>query len=147
MTEPGPSFPGWEHCRARLIEAEPRLYELEPGGALGLALRDEDWMLELTPDGRLICQAGMTLEDIQRIVSEGTPEDLGTDEIAKQAKYYLQPMAQKYRKVFLGAGFEEVTEMNEYFVAVTFQRPVNLADFGAVMELVAWCQSRFRGKG
>ncbi len=147
MTEADSASMDWEQFRARLLEAEPSLYELEPGGALGLALKDEDWMLEVTPDGRLKCQAGMDMDDIKSIVSDDTPEDLGTDEIAKQAKYYLQPMAKKYRKILLGAGFEEVTEMNEQFVAITFQRPVDFGDPGEAMKLVKWCQSQFGSQG
>jgi hypothetical protein len=81
----------WEETRAKLMQSEPAFYELEPGGSLALPLSDEAWMLELTPDGRLICQTGMDMDDIQSLLSTGTPEDLGTDELAKQAKYYLQP--------------------------------------------------------
>ena len=81
----------WSEIGAELRRKEPTLYELERGGALGLALDDEDWILELTPDGRLICQTGMDMGDIQSLLSDGTPEELGTDELAKQANYYIQP--------------------------------------------------------
>ena len=60
-------------------------------------LGSDGWLLELTPDGRLLCQMGMEIEDIMSLMSEGTPEDLGTDEVAKQAKYYLQPAVAKFR--------------------------------------------------
>ena len=71
----------WSEIRTELCRKEPTLYELEPGGALGLTL-DDDWIMELTPDGRLICQTGMDMEDIQSLLSDGTPEELGTDELA-----------------------------------------------------------------
>src|SRR5437870_4886331 len=81
----------WESVRLRLRRSHPGFYELEAGGALLMDLGSEGWLLELTPDGRLLCQMGMDIEDIMSLMSEGTPEDLGTDEVAKQAKYYLQP--------------------------------------------------------
>jgi len=79
-------------------------------------------------------------------LSDGTPEDLGTDELAKQAKYYLQPMVAKVRKAFLNAGFEEATEMTDAYVAVMFQRPVNLAKLEDVTEAVRWCKQQFANK-
>ena len=103
---PAPA-PAWHEARARLRQTEPAFYELEPGGALALSLDDDGWMLEITPDGRLVCQAGMDIEDIQSLLSDGTPEDLGTDELAKQAKYYLQPIVAKFRKPLRDAGFDE----------------------------------------
>ncbi|TAJ07819.1 MAG: hypothetical protein EPO61_11875 [Nitrospirae bacterium] len=136
----------WAETRAQLCRQDPAFYELEPGGALALALDDENWMLELTPDGRVICQTGIDMEDVKSLLSDGTPEDLGSDELAKQAKYYLQPMVAKVRKVFLSAGFEEATEMNDEYVAVTFQRPVDLAKLEDVTETVRWCKQQFAAR-
>ncbi|MFM8551415.1 MAG: hypothetical protein ACKOCD_03755 [Nitrospiraceae bacterium] len=133
----------WAETRAQLCRREPVLYELEPGGALALSLDDESWMLELTPDGRIICQTGMDMDDIKSLLSDGTPEDLGSDELAKQAKYYLQPIVAKVRKVFLGAGFEEATEMTDEYVAVTFQRQVDLAKLDDVIGAIRWCKQQF----
>ena len=142
---PAPA-PAWGEARERLRQSEPSFYELEPGGALALSLDDEGWILEVTPDGRLICQAGMDIEDIQSLLSDGTPEDLGTDELAKQAKYYLQPMVAKFRKLLRDAGFEENTEMNEQYVAVTFQRVVDFKKFDELTRTVRWCRQQFKGK-
>ena len=142
---PAPA-PAWGEARERLRQSEPSFYELEPGGALALSLDDEGWILEVTPDGRLICQAGMDIEDIQSLLSDGTPEDLGTDELAKQAKYYLQPMVAKFRKLLRDAGFEENTEMNEQYVAVTFQRVVDFKKFDELTRAVRWCRQQFKGK-
>ena len=64
----------WEETRTKLMQSEPAFYELEPGGSLALSLGDEAWMLEVTPDGRLICQTGMDMDDIQSLLSTGTPE-------------------------------------------------------------------------
>lgn len=136
----------WAETRAQLCRREPGFYELEPGGALALALDDENWMLELTPDGRMICQTGIDMDDVKSLLSDGTPEDLGTDELAKQAKYYLQPVVAKVRKVFLSAGFEEATEMTDEYVAVTFQRPVDLAKLEDVTEAVRWCRQQIATK-
>ena len=135
--------PAWGEARERLRRSEPDFYELEPGGALALTLDDEGWMLEITPDGRLVCQAGMDIEDIQSLLSDGTPEDLGTDELAKQAKYYLQPMVAKFRKPLRDAGFEEQSEMTEQYVAITFHRPVDFRKFDEVAQAVRWCRSQF----
>ena len=137
---------GWAETRAQLCRQDPAFYELEPGGALALALDDENWMLELTPDGRVICQTGIDMDDVKSLLSDGTPEDLGSDELAKQAKYYLQPVVAKVRKTFLSAGFEEATEMTDEYVAVTFQRPVDLAKLEDVTEAVRWCKRQFAAK-
>jgi hypothetical protein len=138
------NMPSWEQTRARLCQTQPEFYELEPGGALGLQLGSEGWMLEVTPDGRVICQTGMDMEDIQSLLSDGTPEDLGTDELAKQAKYYLQSTVAKYRTTLIGAGFEENTEMNDEYVAVTFQRTVDFGNLEEVKKTVQWCRQHIK---
>ena len=134
----------WVETRTKLMQSEPAFYELEPGGSLAVSLDDEAWMLEVTPDGRLICQTGMDMDDIQSLLSTGTPEDLGTDELAKQAKYYLQPAVTKYRKTLVGAGFEENMEMNDQYVAATFQRALDFANLEAVKQAVKWCRERIK---
>ena len=111
-----------------------------------MPLGEEGWMLELTPDGRMICQTGMDIDDIKSLLSEGTPEDLGTDELAKQAKYYLQPAVAKVRKVLIGAGFEETTEMNDQYVAITFHKAVDFQKLDEVKQAVRWCQQQFTRK-
>ena len=134
----------WEETRSKLMQSEPAFYELEPGGSLALSLGDEAWMLEVTPDGRVICQTGIDMEDIQNLLSTGTPEDLGTDELAKQAKYYLQPAVTKYRKMLIEAGFEENTEMNDQYVAATFQRVMDFAKLDEVQQVVQLCRERIK---
>lgn len=136
--------PGWEQTRTRLCQSDPKFYELEPGGALALELGNDGWMLELTPNGRLICQMGMDMEDIMSLLSDGTPEDLGADELAKQAKYYLQPAVSKFRKMLIGAGFEETTEMTDEYVAVLFQRAVDFGNLDDVIKTVRWCQQQIK---
>ncbi len=139
------SGPAWEQTRTRLQQSDSELYELEPGGSLALQLGSEGWMLEITPDGRLICQTGMDMEDIKSLLSDGTPEDLGTDELAKQAKYYLQPAVAKVRRTLLSAGYEEATEMTDQYVAVTFQRQVDFGKLDEVQQAVRWCRDQFKG--
>jgi len=146
MSDAQTTIPSWDNTRSRLSQAEPGFYELEPGGALAMPLGEEGWMLELTPDGRMICQTGMDIDDIKSLLSEGTPEDLGTDELAKQAKYYLQPAVAKVRKVLIGAGFEETTEMNDQYVAVTFHKAVDFQKLDEVKQAVRWCQQQFTRK-
>jgi hypothetical protein len=131
--------PGWTALRAALAPSFPQLQELEAGGALAMELGSDGWLLELTPDGRLLCQYGMALEDVMALLSDGTPEDLGTDEIAKQAKYYIQPAVSKYRTLLLKSGFSEQTEMNDDYVAARFERNVDLTKPTAVQDLMRWC--------
>lgn len=137
--------PSWEAVRRRLCQSESALYELEPGGSLALSLGDDGWMLEVTPDGRLICQTGMDMDDIKSLLSDGTPEELGTDELAKQAKYYLQPEVEKFRHTLRGAGFEETTEMTDQYVAVLFQRPVDFQQLDEVTKAIRWCREQIKG--
>ena len=131
--------PWWTALRATLAPSFPQLQELEAGGALAMELGSDGWLLELTPDGRLLCQYGMALEDVMALLSDGTPEDLGTDEIAKQAKYYIQPAVSKYRTILLKSGFSEQTEMNDDYVAARFERNVDLTNPTAVQDLMRWC--------
>jgi len=113
--------------------------ELEAGGALAMDLGADGWLLELTPDGRLLCQYGVAIDDVMTLLSDGTPEDLGTDEIAKQAKYFIQPAVSKYRSLLLKSGFFEQTEMNDAYVAIRFERNVDMANPIAVQDLMRWC--------
>ena len=134
----GASTP-WAILRASLVPTFPQLLEAEPGGALAMDLGSDGWLLELTPDGRLLCQYGMAIDDVMTLLSDGTPEDLGTDEIAKQAKYYIQPAVAKYRAILLKSGFSEQTEMNEEYVAARFERSVDVTNPIAVQDLMRWC--------
>jgi hypothetical protein len=133
----------WDMVSARLRKGHPSLYESTPGGALMMDLGSDGWLLELTPEGQLLCQMGMELDDVKSLMSEGTPEDLGTDEVAKQAKYYLQPAVAKFRQVLRGAGFEESTEMNDQYVAATFQKPVDLRKPDEIEATIDWCRKQF----
>jgi hypothetical protein len=131
--------PAWASLRAALAPTFPQLLELGAGGALTMDLGSDGWLLELTPDGRLLCQYGMALDDVMTLLSDGTPEDLGPDEIAKQAKYYIQPEVSKYRPVLLKSGFSEQTEMTDDYVAALFERNVDLTNPVAVQDLMRWC--------
>lgn len=133
----------WAAVRSQLRRAHPTFYESEAGGALLMDLGSDGWLLELTPDGRVLCQMGMAIDDIKCLMSEGTPEDLGTDEVAKQAKYYLQPAVAKFRSVLREAGFEETTEMTEEYVATTFSKAVGYHKPDEVERIVKWCRQQF----
>jgi len=129
----------WASLRASLTPLFPQMQEFEAGGALVMDLGSDGWVLELTPDGLLLCQYGIALDDVMTLLSDGTPEDLGTDEIAKQAKYYIQPEVSKYRAILLKSGFSEQTEMNDEYVAARFERNVDLKNPIAVQDLMRWC--------
>lgn len=145
MEDTNSANPAWEDIRSRLRRSLPAFYEFEPGGALMMDLGDDGWLLEVTPDARLVCQMGMAIDDVKCLMSEGTPEDLGTDEVAKQAKYYLQPATAKFRPALRGAGFEETTEMNEEYVATTFHKAVDFNKPDEIEQAVRWCRQQFGG--
>ena len=131
--------PGWTALRAALAPTFPQLQQFEADGALTMDLGSDGWVLELTPGGQLLCQYGMALDDVMTLLSDGTPEDLGTDEIAKQAKYYIQPEVSKYRAILLKSGFSEQTDMTDEYVAARFERNVDLTNPVAVQDLMRWC--------
>jgi hypothetical protein len=135
----------WAEARRTLSRAFPQLYELEPGGALGLDLGSDGWLLEVKPEGKLLCQYGLALDDVMSLMSDGTPEDLGTDEVAKQAKYFIQPAVSKFRPLLLQSGFSEQSEMNEEYVAVTFSRDVDFHNLPKVQDLMDWCCRQIGG--
>ncbi|HLZ35630.1 MAG TPA: hypothetical protein VKP13_16610 [Nitrospira sp.] len=140
-----PVSPLWTEARSTLVKAFPQLYELEPGGPLALDLGSDGWLLEIKPEGKLLCQYGVAMDDVMTLMSDGTPEDLGTDEVAKQAKYFIQPAVSKFRPLLLQSGFSEQTEMNEAYVAVTFERAVDFANLPKVQDLMRWCCRQIGG--
>lgn len=133
----------WSETSRALVKSFPDLYELEPGGPLVLELGRDGWLLEIRPDGKLLCQYGVAMDDVMSLMSDGTPEDLGTDEVAKQAKYFIQPAVSKFRPLLLQSGFSERTEMNAEYVAVTFERLVDFQNLPKVEDLVRWCCREF----
>ncbi len=135
----------WEQVRKVLTQTFPQFYELEPGGPLVLDMGEDGWLLEVKSDGRVLCQYGVAIDEVQCLMSEGTPEDLGTDEIAKQAKYFIQPVVGKFRLLLLQSGFAEELEMNEEYVAVTFARSVDFQNLAKVEDLIKWCRRQFGG--
>ena len=135
----------WKETRTTLAKAFPQLYELEPDGPLALDLGTDGWLLEIKPEGKLLCQYGVAMDDVMSLMSEGTPEDLGTDEVAKQVKYFIQPAVSKFRPLLLQSGFSEQTEMNEEYVAVTFEREVDLGNLSKVQDLMRWCCRQIGG--
>ena len=139
--------PQWGAARSMLYQAFPQLYELEPDGPLALDLGTDGWLLEIKPEGKLLCQYGVAMDDVMSLMSEGTPEDLGTDEVAKQAKYFLQPAVSKFRPLLLQSGFSEQTEMNEEYVAVTFERDVDFVNLTKLQDLMRWCCRQIGGAG
>jgi hypothetical protein len=131
--------PAWAALKASLAATYPQMMELEAGGPLAMDLGSDGWLLELTPEGQLLCQYGLAIDDVMTLLSDGTPEDLGTDEIAKQAKYYIQPAVSKYRAILLKSGFSEQSEITDEYVAARFERNVDVANPVAVQDLMCWC--------
>ena len=138
------ALPAWEQARSKLRTSIPQFYELEPGGPLALDLSDDGWVLELRSDGQFLCQHGIAMDDVKSLMCDGTTEDLGTDEVAKQAKYFLVPAVSKKRPALLKAGFAEQTDMNDEYVAITFSKTVDFDRYDEVIAAVRWCQNLFR---
>lgn len=145
MTDP--MSPAWARLRAALTDAFPQFYTLDSGGPLMMDLGHDGWLLEIKPDGTVVCQYGIAMDDVMALMSEGTAEDLGTDEVAKQAKYYLQPAVSKFRPLLLQSGFVEATEMTDEFVAVTFARVIDVESPAKVQDLIRWCRRQIGGAG
>ena len=139
-----PVLPSWEQTRSYLIAAVPQFYEFEPGGALALDLGGGDWLLEVRPDGKLLCQHGIAMDDVKSLMCDGTTEDLGSDEVAKQAKYFLGSVVSKMRPTLIKEGFSEQTDMNDDFVAIIFLKSTNLERPDEVVADVRWCQNLFK---
>ena len=135
--------PAWDQVRAQLLAALPQMYELESGGPLAIDLAEDGWLLEIRPDGRLLCQHGVALDDVKSLMCDGTTEDLGTDEVAKQAKYFLGPAVSKMRPTLLKAGYVEQADINDDFVAITFGKDLDFQRLDEVLATVRWCQRLF----
>lgn len=144
MAESSASAIPWPTIYTQLRQAFPAFTADEPNGPLNLQLDDEDWELEVTPEGLLICQAGYSLDDMKSLLSDGTPEDLGTDELAKQAKFYLQQTVSKHSRRLKQEGFSERMEMNDDYVAVFYERPVPFDDLTTLKNLIQHCRRQFR---
>jgi hypothetical protein len=138
------SLPRWNQVRSHIIAAVPQFYELDSEGTIALDLTDDGWLLEIRPDGDLLCQHGVAMEDVKTLMCDGTTEDLGSDEIAKQAKFFLGPAVSKKRPLLLEAGFEEQTEMNDEYVAISFRKKFDFHRADEVVATVRWCQEQFR---
>ncbi len=135
--------PYWLAVRGALINQNFSWFTSEENEPLTMSLADEDWLLEVTPDGRLVCVAGYDMDDMKSLLSDGTAEDLGSDELAKQAKFYLQQTTAKYRQQLVKEGFSERIEMNEDFVAAYFEQRIDLQKPSAVQHRIQTCQSWF----
>ena len=133
----------WRRVQEHLKKINAGFVQDEPGGALTLELENEDWQLEVTPAGVLTCQAGYALEDVQSLLSDGTAEDLGGDELAKQAKFYVQQIVSKHSNGLKRDGFTERVDMNEEYVAVLFERAIDLDDLPGLEQLITRYQRRF----
>lgn len=143
MSESSVESQTWSTVRSYLLGKELGFSQSEPGDTLTLQLDDEDWQLEVTPGGLLVCQAGYALEDMQSLLSDGTPEDLGSDELAKQTKFYLNQIVSKHRNWLKHDGFVERTEMNDEYVAVFYERTMDLKNLSELEHAVRRCRKQF----
>ncbi len=144
MSESPDISPNWASTRNAVLVEIPGWFNALETETLTLSLPDEDWLLEITPDGRLVCVAGYDLDDMKSILSDGTAEDLGSDELAKQVKFFLQQTTSKYRRKLLSEGFTERMEMNDDFVAAHFEQPVDFAALPELCHKIHTCQAWFR---
>jgi hypothetical protein len=133
----------WPQARTYLVNEIPGWLESNSTEDLTLPLPDEDWLLEITADGKLVCMAGYDMEDMKSMLSDGTPEDLGSDELAKQAKWYLQQTVSKYRPKLMSQGFTERIEMNESYVAAHYERRVDFGNLSDLHQQIKTCLTWF----
>ena len=133
----------WSSARDYLVQNIRGWLDPDDPETLTLPLPDEDWLLEVTAEGKLICMAGYDLEDMRSILGDGTTEDLGSDELAKQAKFYLQQTVSKYRRHLLAHGFSERMEMNDSHVAAHFERDIDLSKASDVLTDIQTCRKWF----
>jgi hypothetical protein len=129
MSETNSISPHWHTARASLLTEISGWLESDETEPLTLSLPDEDWLLEITPDSRLICVAGYDLDEI---------------ELAKQVKFFLQQTTSKYRRKLVAEGFVERIEMNDDFVAAHFEQNIDLGILSEVRHKIQNCQSWFR---
>jgi len=144
MAESSESTPGWTAIQQQLRQAFPGFTADDPDEPLNLQLDDEDWQLEVTPEATLICQAGYALEDMKSLLSDGTAEDLGSDELAKQAKFYLQQTVSKHSHRLKQEGFTERIAMNDEYVAAFYERQISFDDLPELIKLIQHCCRKFR---
>ena len=133
----------WPQAKTSLLKEFPGWLDISSSETLTLPLPDEDWLLEITADGKLACMAGYDMEDMKSMLSDGTPEDLGTDELAKQAKFYLQQTVSKRRPKLMNHGFTERIEMNESYVAARYERPVDFEKLADLHQQIKTCLTWF----
>lgn len=133
----------WPRLRSHLTASIHGWLDPHDQETLTLPMADEDWLLEISREGKLVCMAGYDLEDMRSMLCDGTTEDLGSDELAKQAKFYLQQTISKYRTRLLSQGFTERIEMNDSFVAAHFERPIDLSTLKEVEDHIHTCRSWF----
>jgi hypothetical protein len=133
----------WNQVKGHLLKAIPQSSQEEDDNLLSFEVQDEDWLVEFNAEGVLSCQSGYALDDMKSILSDGTPEDLGTDELAKQAKFYLQQTVSKYRNRLKQDGFSERTEMNDDFVAIYFERTLDLSNLPELSKTIQSYQRLF----
>lgn len=143
MNEPCKPSNLWPQARTYLVNNIPGWLDIHSTDALTLPLPDEDWLLEVTADGKLVCMAGYDMDDMKSMLSDGTPEDLGTDELAKQAKFYLQQTVSKHRAKLMSHGFTERIEMNESYVAAHYERPVDFEKLADLHQQIKTCLTWF----
>ncbi len=143
MNEPSKPSNLWPQARTYLVNEIHGWLDSHSTEALTLPLPDEDWLLEITPEGKLVCMAGYDLEDMKSMLSDGTPEDLGTDELAKQAKFYLQQTVSKHRPKLIRQGFTERIEMNDSYVAAHYERPVDFEKLSDLHLQIKTCLTWF----
>lgn len=143
MSESEVSSQAWDIARSCLLGKELGFSQAETASSLVLQLEDEDWQLEVTCEGLLVCQAGYALEDMQSLLSDGTAEDLGSDELAKQAKFYLNQTVSKHRDWLKHDGFVERIEMNDEYVAIFYERNINLKNLSDLEYAIRRCKNQF----
>ncbi|MBI5197565.1 MAG: hypothetical protein HZA19_03040 [Nitrospirae bacterium] len=126
----------WEAVEAA-VKRGGRPYEHLSSGeqtSLLIETREADCVVELYPDGRLACQFGVDMEEMRNLLTGEQTEDMADDELVHVARYHLKPLLDRYRPVFLRAGFTEEVDANTDYYAVAFRINLDLSDPTAAVQ-------------
>lgn len=98
----------------------------------------DDYLLELDSEQGVMCLFGVDMEELRLLVSGGSNEDLGEDELQRVAREHLRPLYRRYESVLTRAGFASEVRVDAHSYAVAFVKPITGLSPESVVEWVRW---------
>jgi hypothetical protein len=118
----------------------------EPQGAISLALKDEDCLVEIHPDRSMVCLFGLDLDDLRGMISGGATEDLSSDELQRVARDSLRqtigPRAMALRRV----GYEEKIQATDEYFILCYQKILEEKEEEKLLKGIRQCLNIVEGK-